>query len=507
MRVSYLHLENFRSFESMVEIAFDQITVLIGPNNAGKSSILRALYLLQQGCETVDSDVRINAPYAQIIIHLQNIQRVGQWGISDSIDNGIVDIKKPRGSGLQLSLRSLNSKKTPNSIGQLLNREPDHFIVPYLSKRKTATYHEDVRESHALVVSNNLQFLAAKLSRLSNPGFPEHYRYKETCEAILGFLVTAIPSQQGQRPGVYLPDRQTLPIDQMGEGVPNIVALLADLALSRGKLFLIEEPENDLHPQALKALLELIVESSQWNQFVVSTHSNIVVHHLAGAASSKLYSIKAMEGFSMPPKAVIQSIEPTVEARLAVLRELGYSFSDFDLWDGWLILEESSAERIIRDYLIPWFTPKLARIRTLAAGGVDQVTPTFDDFYRLIRFTHLEDAYQNAAWVRVDGDKHGVEIIEQLRKRYPSWSSRQFNYFSKTQFEQYYPAEFTDQTLKALAHTDKQVRRDAKRELLKNIRSWLDEDESRGKKALEQSAAEVINDLSLNYSQKGQRTL
>ena len=66
----------------------------------------------------------------------------------------------------------------------------------------------------------------------------------------------------------------------MGDGVPNVVGLLADLALTKGKMFLIEEPENDLHPSALKALLELVEDGATHNQIVVSTHSNIVARHL-----------------------------------------------------------------------------------------------------------------------------------------------------------------------------------------------------------------------------------
>ena len=180
--------------------------------------------------------------------------------------------------------------------------------------------------------------------------------------------MTAVPSANGQRPGVYLSDRRTIPLDQLGEGVPNLAGLLADLALSEGKLLLIEEPENDLHPRALKALLDLIETSSETNQFLVSTHSNIVARHLGAASDSRLFYVDTERGV-LPPVATVQQVPSTPEARLSVLRELGYSLSDFDLWDGWLILEESSAERIIRDYLIPWFAPLLALVRTLAAGG------------------------------------------------------------------------------------------------------------------------------------------
>lgn len=496
MRVTSLELKNHRSFENMERIELDQINILIGPNNAGKSSVLKALHLIQEGSGNIYPDVRVNTNQARINIGLENMQREFNFKGSGLLSIDVVSTDRNTGN-ISLAMTIPGSSV---AVKQLPSVEPRHFVVPYLSKRKTTYYQEDVKNENALRVSTDMSNLAAKLTRVATPGFPNHESYREACEAILGFMVAAIPSQNGQRPGVYLPDRQPIFIDQMGEGVPNIVALLADLTLSEGKLFLIEEPENDIHPQALKALLDLIVESSKSNQFVVSTHSNIVVRHLAAVKNSRLYNVTSELG-KMPPIATIRAVEPTVEARLEVLRELGYSFSDFDLWDGWLILEESSAERIIRDYLIPWFAPKLARIRTLAVGGVSQVEPTFDDFHRLVRFTHLEEAYRDAAWVRVDGDGAGSEIITRLQSRYPSWKPDRFSCFSKAQFEQYYPAEFSEQTKEALAHADKQVRRDAKRKLLDNVRAWLDEDEQRGRKALEQSAAEVISDLRLIESQ------
>lgn len=197
----------------------------------------------------------------------------------------------------------------------------------------------------------------------------------------------------------------------------------------------------------------------------------------------------------LPPVAKVTEIARTAEARLAVLRDLGYSFSDFDLWDGWLILEESSAERIIRDYLIPWFAPTLTRVRTLSANGVSQVGPTFTDFNRLVRFTHLEDAYRNAAWVRVDGDEEGSKIVKQLQGTYSTWEADRFGCFGQKQFEHYYPTEFAEKIGSVLSVVDKQERRQAKLELLNEVRAWLDGDPNRGREALEKSAAEVIADL------------
>jgi hypothetical protein len=474
----------------MERIPLGPINIFIGPNNAGKSSILKALYSMQEG-STRGPDVRIGSTESVITIDLEQINGIAPWHPWHDIGSGSLRVSIYTGGNIRLTLERAEGASTERS--QFPAREPNHFVVPYLSKRKTAEYGEDVSEQTAMHVGGNLVSLAAKLSRLGNPGYPSHRQYKETCEAILGFLVTAIPSQNGQRPGVYLSDGRTLPIDQMGEGVPNIVGLLADLAQSRGKLFLIEEPENDLHPEALKALLELIIESSQYNQMVVSTHSNIVARYLGAAADSRLYYVKAQPG-TMPPVAEVEAVDSTPSARLSVLGELGYSFSDFDLWDGWLILEESSAERIIRDYLIPWFAPKLTRVRTLSTAGNAAVEPTFDDFNRLVLFTHLEDAYRDSAWVLVDGDESGRAIVERLRDGYGNWTPDRFECFDEEQFERYYPRVFAEQVATALELSG-QEKREAKKALLEDVRAWLDENPERGRAALEESARPVIAHL------------
>jgi len=498
MRVTSLRLTGFRSFVDMQPIALGAINVFIGANNSGKTSLLRALYLMQQSVDQVYPDVRVGGQIATVQIGLEDASGF-QWGsLGSGLATIILNSANRRDGSIQLNFASANGSH--QALAVLRAEDPHHFVVPFLSKRKTAGYQEDIRLQFALQVTPSMANLAAKLSRISNPSFPGYEKYRETCMAILGFMVTGTPSESGQRAGVYLPSRETIPIDQMGEGVPNIVTLLADLALSEGKLFLIEEPENDLHPTALKALLELITESSKSNQFVISTHSNIVLRHLGAIPSTNVYEVSAVLG-QLPTEAVVRAIEPTPQARLGVLRDLGYSFSDFDLWDGWLFLEEASAERIIRDYLIPWFAPKLSRVRTLATGGTGKVEPTFDDFHRLTRFSHLEQAYKDAAWVRVDGDPSGTSVVEQLKRKFPTWAADRFACFKQPQFERYYPNEFSDQIERTLAINDKNERREAKQQLLDEVRKWLDEDQARGKAALNQSAQEIIVDLQKIESQ------
>lgn len=506
MRVTSIRIQGYRSFVDSGIVELDQINVLIGANNAGKSSILKAIHLVQEGNTGTLMDVRVGSTKSDIELNFSDVTNVPKWGVGAGVESCKLCIEftttdRRSGSTSVTLFRGGSGSVGGNYL--LPNVDPYHFVVPFLSRRKTAGYGEDVRESHAMTMYLDMSNLAAKLSRVSNPQFPAYDQYARSCREILGFVVTNIPSPNGQRPGIYLPSQETIPIDQMGEGVPNIAQLLVNLTSSRGKIFLIEEPENDLHPQALKALLDLIVESSKENQFVISTHSNIVVTYLGVASGSKILKVSAPRG-QLPTSASISVVEPEPSARIATLVELGYAFSDMGLWEGWLLLEESSAESIIRNYLIPMFAPGLKRIRTLSAGGLGNVEPTFSDLNRLALFVHLQPAYLHRTWVRVDGDVGGIALMARLRERYKTWPEHALQTFSKPQFELYYPSEFQQESAAALATSDPQAKRAAKRELLLQVTAWLDADGERARAALESSAAEVIGDLRAMEAQLSQ---
>jgi predicted ATPase len=498
MRVTSVEIDNYRALAHVGPLALAGINVLIGPNNGGKSSLIRALYLMQQGSEAAGADVRLGSgpnASATITIGLDNIAPVPPWAPSlGQTENVRVVMDLSWSGAFALTLQALG-ETIPST--QLLAEEPNHLVVPYLSKRKAYGYAQDVSRSRVLGVTPSLQYLAARLSRLGNPAFPAHQRYAQSCEEILGFVVTAIPAQNGQEPGIYVTNDDTIPLSAMGEGVPNIVGLLVDLALSRQKLFLIEEIENDLHPLALKALLRLVLESAKTddNQFVVSTHSNIVARYLASADDSKLFQV-ASQGNALPPQATIREVPPDPGQRMAVLHELGYELNDFNLWEGWIFLEEASAERIIRDHLIPWFAPRLLqRVRTLSANGNTTVEPTFDDFHRLVRFTHLEPVYRERAWVIIDGDSRGRGIIERLRAKYVTWDPNHFIALTRSDFEAYYPERFAEARASALQEPDRQVKRERKRELLEQVRAWCEQEPADAKAEFETSAVEVIEIL------------
>jgi hypothetical protein len=382
------------------------------------------------------------------------------------------------------------------NVASIPASEPHHFIVPLLSRRRPLQYNESTRIEEAVTITTTKTTLAAKLARISSSSHPDNPVYSQACKEVLGFDVGVVASNNGQLPGRYLPEGGSVAIGQLGDGVLQIASFLADIVGSKGKLFLIEEPENDLHPAALKVLLGLIVTSSAAsNQFVISTHSGIVLQYLGAESSCRIFQVASSSG-KANHAATITRLADTPDTRIEVLRDLGYALSDFALWEGWLILEESSAERIIVDYLIPWFVQDLRGVRTVAAGGVNKVAPTLEDFKRLFLFAHLERVYAGRAWVCVDGDDAGQKIISELKSGYAKdWPVDHFLCFREEDFERYYPSVFADQVQSVLGIQDKQERRSKKRDLLNVVVRWLNEDQGRARSALQQSAHDVIDVL------------
>jgi ABC-type transport system involved in cytochrome c biogenesis ATPase subunit len=490
MRLKWIQLQNYRSYDDSGIIAIGNITVFVGRNNSGKSALIRGIAQLQADItNTEDNDVRKGVTAGIVTAQIEDINYdthfLGQSHPNFLEGKLVHTIRKPKGGDVSSVIQIMSTENgNMHNIGRINSIEPNNFIYPYLAKRKVVSYDRSVDLVKTTSVTPNLIHLTSKIQRLANESHPKAYEYKELCEKVLGYKVSAHAAPGGQQSGIHIGDFDYIPIEDMGEGVPNLLGLITMLCVAKNKLFLIEELENDVHPEALKALLDVIVEKSTTNQFIVSTHSNIVVKWLASAPESKLYSI-ALDPYipGAVPNSKITEVGASTEARVKVLEELGYELSDFDLWDGWLFLEESSAERIIRDYLIRLYAPKLARARTLATNGTGRLKTRFDDFNRLFVFTHLTSRYINKAWVIADGnsaaDTSGTDAVEALKDMYcrkpdSRWNEANFSTWAKHDFEEYYPTHFAQRIIDTLAIGDAQAKRNAKKILLDEVMAWCD---------------------------------
>lgn len=499
MKITAIELKNIRGFRDLSKTEFsDSINVFIGSNNSGKSIILNSIYLVQKPGLFSVKDKTVGSVSGVIKLfcsgeHLPtfNIDK-NRLGFVFNLQDGGRHIMYPGGG------ESSWGSATPNT-------EPDNLIYPFLSKRKVVSYSEEVHKGATNSVNGDFTHLYSKVDRLSDPEDPRYEAYTGACDNILGFRVSASAGDHNGKRAVYkIKDFDEIPLINMGEGVANILGLIVDLCVAENKIFLIEELENDIHPKALKGLLNLIISKSTSNQFFVSTHSNIVMKVLGAEYAAKVFEVTNTKSDPEKPKLFLSSMQEICEPedRHRVLEDLGYEFFDFEQYEGYLFLEESSAERIIKEYLVRWFTPSLiSKLKTFSARSINEVELKFKNFNDLFVFVHLQkQVYKNKAWVVVDGGlEKEKEVIEKLRSTYVDnngWDSNNFSQWSEHDFEMYYPESFKQRFLTDIKSLrDKKEKFNKKKELLDELILWANSNEEAAKKEFEVSAKEVIEKL------------
>jgi predicted ATPase len=500
MRVASVNLENIRGYESSEIQLSIKINLMVGENNSGKTTLLKSLLFLQDTSALRCSDIRTGQSHGSVTLKFSfaddtsglftsqfSTFNVGFDYVKYSLTQETINISL----GNQFNGLALNDLPLRNCIFDV---EPDNFIYPFLSKRKVPNFQENVGQPYANSVLGNFAHISAKVDRISTDGLPAKDEYIRSCREILGFHISSFPSANGKKAVYVVNNFQNIPLESMGEGVSNILGLILDLCLAKNKLFLIEEPENDIHPKALKKLLDLIIEKSDTNQFVITTHSNIVLKHLGSSDLSKIFKID-MTFEDKIPTSYISEIENTPEARREILEDLGYELFDFDIWDTWLILEESSAEVIIREFLISNFVPGLKNVlKTCAAGSVSKVSARIEALHSLCLFLHLQKSFNDRIWVVVDGGETEKRITNDLKNKYRSWKEDRIIQFAEHDFEKYYPRQFQEQVSDILTKSGDDKRK-AKKELLDEVKKWYRENPDLAKEEFEKSAMEVINIL------------
>ncbi len=82
--------------------------------------------------------------------------------------------------------------------------------------------------------------------------------------------------------GVTLVDGKAIGAANLSEGMLYFLAFAALKRLPGEQIFLIEEPENGLHPARIAVVMDLLRDLSKTSQVILATHSPLVVNCLSG---------------------------------------------------------------------------------------------------------------------------------------------------------------------------------------------------------------------------------
>jgi len=337
MELVSFSVQNYRSITKANRIEIGRSTVLVGPNNEGKSNVLRALVtameVLKTGSRPLNvSGLRVMLPFAlrgsgaykweeDFPIHLQKSKPEGAslFALEFQLEaSEITDFRHEVQSNLNENL-PIQLELGRNSVtftvpkrgpgGKALSKKASaiaYFVAQriefeYIRAIRTAGSAKRVVESlvsKELGALENLPEYKAALSKISELQRPVLDALSTSVHSTMATFLPAIKSvrfeiSEQQRylalrrsANIIMDDGTPTDLEHKGDGVQSLAALAlmrhASETASKGKSFVIaiEEPESHLHPSAMHVLRKVVSELAQKYQVVITTHSPLFVDRL-----------------------------------------------------------------------------------------------------------------------------------------------------------------------------------------------------------------------------------
>lgn len=309
--IEELQIQRFGCIKSL-SVKFTGLHCLIGPNDAGKSTVLRAVRVLSalMGFEDTNPNARSKAledfeamqnkgldpPTITAMTpgnifsrlsgdadHLMSTLRTPEipgWGVAPKNEVPLqhlglsgAELKK---EAAQRKARAAAFKKLKKSMGSatLIRLNPDMLQQPSRLIEEGASVALDgsggagIAGVYDSIISRDIEG-ALSIQRRVQELFPavKKVQLKNT-------------SDTKKTLEVELRDGQRVPASHMSTGLLYYLVFAALEHLDRASILLVEEPENGLHPARIREVVSLLRELSKETQVIIATHSPLVINEL-----------------------------------------------------------------------------------------------------------------------------------------------------------------------------------------------------------------------------------
>ena len=270
--IENVKIHNYRGLRS-VNVSLAPLTVLIGPNNSGKTSFLCAI----EHAGTLPSG------------EVTGIERTDHWRMD--VANKIA-MKVGNRRVETVEVKTVKVKHRPSKAFYEATLTGTDFTpvvffrLPY-DVRMTADGFADSTNAADLRLGSSGENVAAMVDfmlRRTRDRFDAMEAAARKLVPGLQSLSISTPKPQTRRLDLVMEDGWEMPADNASSGVR---LLLFFLTLTHRpdppKTILIEEPENGIHPMRLEAVMRMLIdlaESSGGPQIVLSTHSPYLLDYL-----------------------------------------------------------------------------------------------------------------------------------------------------------------------------------------------------------------------------------
>ena len=337
MRLERIQLIDFHGFADL-EVHFEpDVTVIVGVNGAGKSSLLDAIAVMlsdalyraagekPRGFEDLDVRVGAQSTWVEVSVRLGEGSEPVTWSLAHSRKGFKRGRAVHRGAMMSWTEEILSQRASGA-------RFPEPLAVYYPTERTVLDVPGKIGKKHSFVPVEALA-LALQGRTVDFRLFFEWFREREDVEnerrarestshrdpaleavrrAIVAFMPGVADPRVQRSPQRFVVTKHdvTLEVDQLSDGERSLLALVGDLArrlamasdgdpLAHEAVVIIDEVELHLHPGLQRDVINNLRRTFPRVQFVLTTHSPFAL----GEVESR--SIRLLRDFSVA--------EPTIE--------------------------------------------------------------------------------------------------------------------------------------------------------------------------------------------------
>ncbi|MBN1764930.1 MAG: AAA family ATPase [Sedimentisphaerales bacterium] len=313
-----LKINNLRAITELKFDDFEQVNLIVGQNNCGKTTILEALFLLS-GAPNPQLPLIINSlrgltiftheiwpTYFRNMNLNDNISIESQLYLKNKIEHYQLFIKAKKRDSIELSSKNLSKELESSKNGsgiQIHGLELEYQNLNKPNEKNTTVVFEtekDIKAEGIKATDVNCYFLSSQTNFDWKARFDHAQRRKQISDIIthLKEIEPNISDLRLNAAGTLEVDvgyKQLVPFNLMGNGIIKILNVLIGMLDFNDGIVLIDEIENGLHHSVQDILWKAIFSwAKEMNvQVFATTHSYECINAFAKCSGDSLFGNKA----------------------------------------------------------------------------------------------------------------------------------------------------------------------------------------------------------------------
>lgn len=302
--IQSLKVQNVRCVRSL-DLDLDYLTVIVGRNDTGKSTILECLRDISDLFAEIRSQSSQNRQRGDWLLKYSHYARGADSALDIRFSDNYScqfeasgpknDVNRPVSSFLRSVTFPNGSRHPANKLdpgsSKLFSHRLSRWRDPYRLDPRELRNPSTIGELDSAPLDFNGRGLADVLDRMPHKRYGELLnQFTRRIPHVEEVLREAYQDANGQfqkgSKGIYfqLKDGNKIPASQVSDGAMLVLGYLAIfMDVDPQPLILIEEPENGIHPGELKDLLDLIKDmtfNQKRVQVVMTTHSPYLLEYV-----------------------------------------------------------------------------------------------------------------------------------------------------------------------------------------------------------------------------------